>query len=108
MAEAPWPPNVELSAPMAHLPTVQFKVRIPAVAVCLVYDHLADLRKGHPRLGVVSEGEIVAALLARALLNGDDVGELVGDYRDTPSHRLVRKATAEKGTFPLPDRKKLG
>jgi hypothetical protein len=108
MAEAPWPADVELSAFMAHLPTVQFKVRIPAVVVCLVYDHLADVRAAHPRLAAVSEGEIVASLLARALLDGDDVGKLVGDYRETPAHRLIREATTEEGTFPLPARDTLG
>lgn len=102
MAESPWPGKVELSDYLVDLENVQMKVRVPAPVVVLA----ADLMQRVPRrVGVKNAGELLAALMVRALREDDDasLGEAVGDYRDTQVHAVLN-TDKTKGQLALPAR----
>jgi hypothetical protein len=101
MAEQPWPSEVELSAYLGALETVQQKFRIPAPVVVLA----ADLwQKAPPRVGVRGASELVAALIVKAAQATEaDLGDAIGDYRETRAYSIL-SAAAEQGAFSLPTR----
>lgn len=108
MPEAPWPANVELSAYLAHLDTVQLKVLVPAPVMVLLADLLASARDNGPRLGNVGPGEIVGTALLAALPMLATQAQAVGDYRETHAHEILIQATSTSGLFSLPTRDALG
>jgi hypothetical protein len=86
MTEPSWPQQVELSAYLSDLEAVQQKFRMPPPVIVLV----ADLLKRVPRrVGVRSASELVAALLVRASLEPDSLGDAIGDYREAKTHDVL-------------------
>jgi hypothetical protein len=104
MAETPWPAAVELAAHVSDIEAVQQKFRLPPPVIVLA----ADLYKRVPRrLAVRNASELVAALLVRAAqYSATELGEIVGDYRDTRAYTVL-DPNAEAGTFPLPPRSEI-
>jgi|SRR5919205_685363 hypothetical protein len=104
MAESPWPADVELSDYLVDLDSVQLKVRVPPPVVVLV---AALMRRVPRRVGVKTPGELIAALMVRALADDDaSLGEAVGDYRETRAH-VVLNTDQTEGEFVLPPRSDL-
>jgi hypothetical protein len=108
MPEAPWPQDVELSAHLAHLDTVQMKVLLPAPVVVLLSDLLQSARIYGPRLGTITPGEVAGAALLAAMPPGTALAKAVGDYRETRAHEVLTQATTTSGLFTLPGRDTLG
>ncbi|CAN5731879.1 hypothetical protein BH18ACT13_BH18ACT13_02060 [soil metagenome] len=100
MAEPSWPVSVDLSSYLTDVQTAQVKLRVPAPVLILI----ADLIQRAPRrVGLRNASELVAALLVKALADDTDIGELVGDYRDTLTHAILETGDVE-GAFLLPAR----
>jgi hypothetical protein len=92
-----------LSALLADVESVQQKLRMPPPAIVL----LASLLHGLPRRwGEVRGGELVGALLLRALQTqtAEQLGEAVAEYRETPTFEVLPEASSEKGPFRIPAR----
>lgn len=104
MAESSWPETVELSAYVADVDTVQLKVRVPAPVVVLVADLLSRLPR---RVGVRSAGELIAATLVASMHDLAELGEAIGDYRETRAGDVLPTEESE-GEFSLPSRAELG
>jgi hypothetical protein len=104
MAESEWPDNVELSAFLADLDVVQFKLRVPPPIVVLVDDLLRQVPR---RVGVKNASELIAALLLKARACGSEtLGEAVGDYRECRVHDGL-PTDETTGTYSMPARPNL-
>ena len=101
MAETPWPAAVDLAAHVADIEAVQQKFRLPPPVIVLA----ANLFKRAPRrVAARNASELVAALLVRAdQYNTTELGEIIGDYRDTRAYTVL-DPNAEAGTFVMPPR----
>ena len=107
MAEPEWPENVELSDFLTDLENVQLKVRVPPPIIVLLKTLIKNVKASHRRQGAPSPGELVAALLVKGLREGNALGDVVGDYRETKVHEVLQDARVEEGAYPLPARSEL-
>lgn len=99
-----WPSDVDLTEFVADVDTAQLKLRVPVPVVVLAADLLQRVPR---RVGVKNASELVAALLARASQDTDEeLGEVVGDYRETRVYSIL-DPEAESGTFAIPPRSEI-
>jgi hypothetical protein len=105
MTDSLWPETVELSDFLSDLDPVQLKVRVPAPAVVLLADLMARIPR---RVSIRNTGELVAALLVHAATRQpNDLGKIVGDYRETQAHQVL-PTDATAGEWDMPPRADLG
>jgi hypothetical protein len=104
MAEPPWPASVDLSAFVSEIEAVQQKFRLPPPVIVLT----SNLYQLVPRrIAARNASELVAALLVKAAqYSATELGEIIGDYRDTRSHTVL-DPEAEAGTFVMPPRSEI-
>src|SRR5437868_5617754 len=96
-----WPPEVEASAHVADVDTWSVKFVLPVPTIVLAGRLLERVPR---RVGVKNGHELVAALLVRASRETDhELGEIVGDYRETRVYTILDPAS-EAGTIEIPPR----
>lgn len=71
-------------------------------------DRLIELAAGHaPRLGTISHGDLVSALLHAARPDGEEIGRLIEEYREAhvwETRNSLGEKTSTKGSWDVPIR----
>lgn len=96
--------QADLGALLRSLDSVQLKVYVPRPVEIGLEDLVVDVMRQAPELGDVSRGDLVGALVQRAIETRDDLSGLVERYRNAKIHELLPSERRKRGPFDPPAR----
>lgn len=96
--------TVDLGAPLVSLDLVPVKVGLPRPAELALEQLVVDLMARARELGKVSRGELVGALLLRALERRDDLPRDLQEFRRAEVHEILLNKPGTSGLMEIPPR----